>query len=269
MPTQTSALPSPPGLTLDHDGGIPRSKGRLRGRGPRGERHHGKNDASINAGSLSCEELQVGKEKHSCRQHNAKKRGSKQKKSSNSPENPSDKTATSNDKNGKRRQRQKAKSQSTERKDHHMNIPNRKIKEALALQRKDEINQCSHLLSERNFKLFKRGQHFSSYGFTRNQKFLGVPNLKFVINIPSDYPRSPLKLQYSKTSTQLSPFLEEELDILTKNFNSKSFDMVSKGVPIISQLNYLVEKSDELCLPDYKVTDRQEQEFYSKFCSVI
>lgn len=146
-----------------------------------------------------------------------------------------------------------------------MNIYEEKIKGDLTIEREEQINQCSHLLTERNFKLFKRGHYFTSYGFTRNQKLFGTPNLKFIVDIPRDYPKSPIKLQYCNTNCIHSVSLEEKLEILTRNFNSKSSKLVSEGVPIISQLNYLVQKADILCLTDYKVRDKREQNFYAKF----
>lgn len=141
-----------------------------------------------------------------------------------------------------------------------------KNKMELSVRRDNEIAQCVHVLSDRNFRLFKRGQYVTSYGFTRNQKLLGVPNCKFIINVPLDYPKSPIKIQYGKSNVQQQPAnLEDKLDRLTKNFNFKSSQLLSQGEPIISQLNYFVEKAEFLSQPGYKLIDKREKSFLSKF----
>lgn len=147
-------------------------------------------------------------------------------------------------------------------------VPIDRSKKELSVRRETEINQCIHVLSNRNFRLFKRGQYVTSYGFTRNQKLLGIPNCKFIVNIPLDYPKSPMKLQYGKSNIQQqeqAAALEERLERLTKNINYKSSQLVHQGEPIISQLNYLVEKAEFLSQPGFKSIDKREKDFYRKF----
>ncbi|GAV52717.1 hypothetical protein ZYGR_0AG07080 [Zygosaccharomyces rouxii] len=166
---------------------------------------------------------------------------------------------------GKRRPTSKKnKDDKKEGKDFKLSID--KSKKELSIRRENEIAQCVHVLSDRNFRLFKRGQYVTSYGFTRNQKLLGVPNSKFIINIPLDYPKSPIKLQYGRSNIQQQPGnLEEKLDRLTKNFNFKSSQLLSQGEPIISQLNYFVEKAEFLSQPGYRLIDKREKHFLNKF----
>ncbi|CDH17449.1 uncharacterized protein ZBAI_09237 [Zygosaccharomyces bailii ISA1307] len=233
-----------------------------RGGRPRGGRRHGKDETKI---SENRDAERPDKENQQRRQHNRKINESIQKGRNHSIENTADKDVTVKDRGGRRRNRQKNKLQQAGRKNDEMNVYEEKIKKDLTIEREEQVSQCLHLLTERNFKLFKRGQYVTSYGFTRNQKMFGTPNLKFIVNIPRDYPKSPIKLQYCRTNCIHSVLLVEKLDTLTRNFNSKSSKMVSEGVPIISQLNYLVQKADILCLTDYKVRDKREQNFYANF----
>ncbi|SJM86653.1 uncharacterized protein ZBIST_2982 [Zygosaccharomyces bailii] len=241
----------------NHERRHTRRGGRLRG-----GRRRGKDETKIRENRDADRPNQENQQR---RQHNRKINGSIQKGRSHPIENRADKDVTVKDRGGRRRNRQKNNLQQAGRKNDEMNIYEEKIKGDLTIEREEQINQCSHLLTERNFKLFKRGHYFTSYGFTRNQKLFGTPNLKFIVDIPRDYPKSPIKLQYCNTNCIHSVSLEEKLEILTRNFNSKSSKLVSEGVPIISQLNYLVQKADILCLTDYKVRDKREQNFYAKF----
>lgn len=233
-----------------------------RGRKPGGGRSSGKDETKM---SGHRDAQRPDKENQRGRPHNRKINGPIQKERTQSIENTAEKDVTVKDRGGRRRNRQKNKLQQAKRKNDEMNIYEEKIKKNLIIEREEQVNQCSHLLTERNFKLFKLGQYVTSYGFTRNQKMFGTPNLKFIVNIPRDYPKSPIKLQYCKTNCIRSISLVEKLETLTRNFNSKSSTMVSEGVPIISQLNYLVQKADMLCLTDYKVRDKREQNFYANF----
>lgn len=131
--------------------------------------------------------------------------------------------------------------------------------------REKEVNQCLHVLSNKYFKLFKRGQHVTSYGFVNDFKLLGISRCKFFINVPYDYPNSAIKLHYKKLDSKNAVTSDEKLDILVKNFNIKVRQMVLEGKPLVSQLNYLVHKADVLSRPEFKLIDKREQEFYSKF----
>ncbi|CAR26727.1 ZYRO0B16698p [Zygosaccharomyces rouxii] len=188
----------------------------------------------------------------------------KKNQNSNNERKPKNKDNEHHNNGGKRRPTSKNKNDKKEGKDFKLSIDT--SKKELSIRRENEIAQCIHVLSDRNFRLFKRGQYVTSYGFTRNQKLLGVPNCKFIINVPLDYPKSPIKLQYGKSNAQQQPGnLEEKLDRLTKNFNYKSSQLLSLGEPIISQLNYLVERAEYLSQPGYKLIDKREKSFHSKF----
>lgn len=185
---------------------------------------------------------------------------------------PQNKNSDNNKNESKRRPITKKKNKDFKKEDKDFKISVDKSKREFSIRRDNEIAQCVHLLSNRNFRIFKRGQYVTSYGFTRNQKLLGIPNCKFIVNIPLDYPKSPIKLQYGKSNLyqqqqqqQQSSDLEEKLDRLTKNFNSKSNQLLSKGEPIISQLNYFVENAECLSQPNYKSVDKRAKAFLNKF----
>lgn len=144
-------------------------------------------------------------------------------------------------------------------------LKNEKVSAENVHKREKEVNQCLHILSNTYFKLFKRGQYVTSYRFVDDFKLLGVARCKLFINVPHDYPNSAMKLHYKMLDSKNAATSDEKLDILVKNFNVKVRQMVLEEEPLISQLNYLVHKADVLSRPDFKLIDKREQEFYSKF----
>ncbi|CCD27483.1 Smu2p NDAI_0K02920 [Naumovozyma dairenensis CBS 421] len=136
-------------------------------------------------------------------------------------------------------------------------------------QRNEEIQQCETLLGPHHFKLFKKGKFVTSYGITFNNsnKVLGKSNIKFIMNVPLNYPQSPIKL--SPTTTTAADNNDDEVkdfQNLINNFNymARTF-FLSNNFPIISQLNFLIQQQDKLILPNYKEFNKLQQTFYSKF----
>lgn len=131
-------------------------------------------------------------------------------------------------------------------------------------QREDEINQCLHTLSNKSFKLFKKGQYVSSYGLNLDIQTLSKAKIKFNLNVPHDYPSSPIKLHCKRVDSTVDALLADKLQTLVRNFNIKARDML-RDEPIITQLNYLVYKADLLSMPEFKQIEKREQSFYAAF----
>lgn len=134
-----------------------------------------------------------------------------------------------------------------------------------AQRRQEEVNQCFHLLGNKTFKLFKKGQFVTSYGLALDIRVPDRLRANFTLNVPHDYPNSPVKLHYRMNDSTRDPPKEDTLQMVTKNFNIKARDMSSQRIPIISQLNYLVYRANLLATPAFKQTDQREREFYATF----
>lgn len=156
-------------------------------------------------------------------------------------------TATRRNRSGKRnnratnaRRRNDAKNQADN--DTKKQRGNKPKPNASSPQRTQEINQCQDLLSHKQFKLYKNGGHVSSYGFTPSQR----SQEKFIINIPYEYPRQPLKVDIDMES--ISTQQQLKYNNLIRNFNRKCKNDTKNNmnIPIISQLNYLLNSQSTL-----------------------
>lgn len=134
-----------------------------------------------------------------------------------------------------------------------------------AQQRQDEVNQCFHVLSQKSIKLFKKGQYVTSYGLALDIRLPDRFRAKLTLNVPHDYPNSPVKLHYKGNESSKDHSREEKLQTLAKNFNIKARDMLLQKIPIVSQLNYLVYRANVLSEPDFKKINQREQIFYAAF----
>lgn len=138
-------------------------------------------------------------------------------------------------------------------------------------EREQELGQCLQLLGQNQFKLFKTGNHVTSYGFIpKKNKILGITGVKFIINIPHNYPSSPIKLTSNKSSPTESNQLNQSnhpdrLDILVKNFNIKARQFLNDKIPIVSQINYLMEETEILVDKNFRTMDKMRSDFYSQF----
>lgn len=134
-----------------------------------------------------------------------------------------------------------------------------------AQQRDHEIDQCFHLLSNKSFKLFRKGSVVTSYGLTFDVRLPERISVKFVLNVPNEYPKSPLQLHWKRSDSVDNFENDAKLQNLVRNFNYKARDMSLQKTPIIAQLNYLVYRAEDLAASDFKLTDRREREFYAAF----
>ncbi|QLQ82263.1 hypothetical protein HG537_0H00250 [Torulaspora globosa] len=134
-----------------------------------------------------------------------------------------------------------------------------------AEQRDREINQCLHVLGNRSMKLFKKGTGVTSYGLNLDVKLPEKVAIKFILNVPHEYPRSPLQLQWRKSSSGDNLPREVTLQTIVRNFNYKARDMSLQRIPIVAQLNYLVYKAEDLATSGFKLIDRREREFFATF----
>ncbi|CDO95819.1 unnamed protein product [Kluyveromyces dobzhanskii CBS 2104] len=123
---------------------------------------------------------------------------------------------------------------------------------ALKLQRKNEIEQMSHLAGS-NVTMLRKGQYVTTYSIkftTINQNDV-TDKVKCVFNIPLDYPQSAIKLSRPKDCT-----VDETLSQIINNFNHKARHMLKLRQPIIVQLNFLVSNWNLLKSPEFLTRDR-------------
>ena len=134
----------------------------------------------------------------------------------------------------------------------------------LRKQREDEIKQCMQQLGSNNFKMFSENKYVTSYGITiRNiQKFENLSTIKFVIDIPFDFPNSPIKL---KSIGQNGLETNNEINNIIKNFNYKSVGFLKLKYPIMGQINYLIQERETLMMDNFKLIHKQKVDFYSQF----
>lgn len=132
-----------------------------------------------------------------------------------------------------------------------------------AEQRDRETGQCFHVLGNKSFKLFKKGQSVTSYGLTLDVRLPERVAVKLIMNVPHEYPRSPIQLQWKKNTSGDNQPREAAIQTLVRNFNFKARDMSLQKTPIIAQLNYLVCRAENLAASGFKLIDRREQEFYA------
>lgn len=131
-------------------------------------------------------------------------------------------------------------------------------------QRTTEIAQCQYLLSRKQFKLFKDGGHVSSYGFTPTHR----SREKYIVNIPYEYPKQPLKIDIDIESISQQDQLK--YNNLIRNFNNKCKNDTKNNVktPIISQLNYLLNSKESLMnnsTQDFNNLTTLKSSFYNQF----
>lgn len=115
--------------------------------------------------------------------------------------------------------------------------------------RNTQLSQCDHLLTARHFKLFQKGTHLDSYGFIPTGS-----TLKYNIQIPHDFPRSPIRIQDSNP-------------ILSNNFNQWSKKNKDK-YNLVSQLNYLVVNREQLSMvhpQEFNNMSTLRTSFYNQF----
>lgn len=167
-------------------------------------------------------------------------------------------TKHSSGKQDKLRKRTKKKSNSVQPRTSHFNPED-------AEQRDKEINQCFHVLGNRSMKLFKKGTCVTSYGLNLDIQLPDKVAVKFILNVPHDYPKSPLQLQWKKNSSGDDLTREVALQTVVRNFNFKARDMSLQKIPIVAQLNYLVYKAENLAASGFKLIDRREREFFATF----
>ncbi|QLL31855.1 hypothetical protein HG536_0C00220 [Torulaspora globosa] len=134
-----------------------------------------------------------------------------------------------------------------------------------AEQRDNEINQCFHVLGNRSMKLFKKGTAVTSYGLNLDVRLPEKVAVKLILNVPHEYPKSPLQLQWKKSSSGDNLPREITFQTLVRNFNFKARDMSLQKIPMIAQLNYLVYKAENLAASGFKLIDRREREFFAAF----
>lgn len=135
-----------------------------------------------------------------------------------------------------------------------------KLRNALKLQRKAEIDQLCHLAGS-DIVMLRKGQYVTTYSQTfittdqdQNQK-----KVKCVFNIPVDYPQSAIKLSKPKDCSSDDP-----LSRIVNNFNYKSKALLKDKQPLVIQLNYLVTNWNSLQSPEYINRDTVQKNLMSK-----
>ncbi|CCF57858.1 hypothetical protein KAFR_0D02110 [Kazachstania africana CBS 2517] len=136
----------------------------------------------------------------------------------------------------------------------------------LMKEREDQINLCIHKLGPSAFKLFRKGRYVTSYGFIpKRSKSTIVQKIgTFLINIPLNYPATPIKLASNRNEDPESIESLEQNQII-KNFNNKARELNTENYSLISQLNYLINEIDRLANKDFLSSDKRKNEFYTSF----
>lgn len=151
------------------------------------------------------------------------------------------------------------------------NVPDKTEKLKLQRQKNSELEQVFHTLGNDCFKVFRKGQYVTSYGFIV-KGVLGKDLFKFTLNVPQDYPKSPLKLSnpnknglIKTNATQEDVTRNAQVSTLVENFNFKAREFNRISQPITMQLNYLMTQWERLSSPDFKSIDKLQKEFLKQF----
>lgn len=130
--------------------------------------------------------------------------------------------------------------------------------------RDEQVSECEHLLNKSHgFKLFRKGDFINTYSFTfhdPSRTRSKDSNIRVRVQVPHDYPRNGLTLNIESKSRDT-----EVLQTICKNFKISSRNLTRQAVPIVSQLNMLVNSFDEYTVSNYAAFEDMKSQWFKSF----